>query len=172
MKKILIIGAVLIMILMNYKDDNIIIPTSSLRFRVIANSNNIDDQNIKNGIERSLESYLIDLTKTASSAQNAKQIMLDNKSKIEEHIDKYLTENKINQTYKLSIGNNYFPTKKYKGITYNAGHYDSVVLTLGRGNGLNWWCVIYPPLCLLDHQESTPTEYTFFVKELLEKYNI
>ena len=49
--------------------------------------------------------------------------------------------------------------------------YESLVITLGSGNGDNFWCVLFPPLCLLEENDTTSdVEYSFFVKELLNKY--
>ena len=67
---------------------------------------------------------------------------------------------------------NYFPQKEFKGVTYEEGYYESLVVTLGSGSGDNWWCVLFPPLCLLEAEESEKddVEYQFFVKELIDKY--
>ena len=74
--------------------------------------------------------------------------------------------------YKINYGYNYFPKKKYKSVTYKEGMYESLVITLGTGEGDNWWCVLFPPLCLVEADESTvgDAEYTFFIKEIIDKY--
>ena len=50
--------------------------------------------------------------------------------------------------------------------------YESLVITLGTGEGDNWWCVLFPPLCLVEADENTTSdaEYTFFIKEIIDKY--
>ena len=53
---------------------------------------------------------------------------------------------------------------------YNEGYYESVVVTLGEGLGDNWWCVLFPPLCMIEAEESTDVEYTTIVKEVIDKY--
>ncbi len=74
--------------------------------------------------------------------------------------------------YNISYGNNFFPSKTYKGIKYPAGYYNSLVITLGQGIGENFWCVMYPPLCLIDESKNTTDiEYKSYVKEVLLKYN-
>ena len=65
---------------------------------------------------------------------------------------------------------NYFPEKEYKGTIYEEGEYESLLITLGSGEGNNWWCVLFPPLCLIEAEESEEVEYSFFIKELFEKY--
>ena len=57
-------------------------------------------------------------------------------------------------------------------MTYPAGYYESLVVTLGSGAGDNWWCVLFPPLCLLEAEETNTDdiEYKSFVQEMIEKY--
>ena len=70
----------------------------------------------------------------------------------------------------FNLGLNYFPEKEFKGITYDEGYYESLVITIGEGKGDNWWCVLFPPLCMLEAEESTDVEYKSFVKEIVDKY--
>ena len=84
-----------------------------------------------------------------------------------------LNKDKLNISVEnnVSYGYNYFPRKVYKNIIYESGMYESLVITLGSGNGDNFWCVLFPPLCLLEENDTTSdVEYSFFVKELLNKY--
>lgn len=171
MKKILIILSIIILIIISTKEESIIIPESSIRFRVIANSNSLEDQTNKAKISKNLSSYITELIKNSNNTLEAKEIINENYNNIESYVENYLDVNNINEKFNLSIGRNYFPKKSYKGITYNAGYYDSIVLSLGQASGVNWWCVMYPPLCLLD-EEMEEYEYTSLVQELLNKYNI
>lgn len=170
MKKVLIIVAILIVIIINNNTENIIIPESSIRFRVIANSNTLEDQVIKNNISKELSSYLNNLVSNAKSKDEANEIINSNYLNIKSFIDNYIDANNINKVYDLSIGRNFFEEKSYKGVKYNAGYYDSIVLSLGNKQGINWWCVMYPPLCLIE--ESDDVEYTTLIKDMLNKYNI
>lgn len=174
MKKILIIVAIIMLILINTKERNFIIPDSAIRFRIIANSNSVQDQTIKNNLEKKLETYLYEIVKDASNSNDAKSKLLNNYQNIEKYVQNYMDINNINSNFKISIGNNYFPNKVYKGVTYEAGYYDSIVVSLGHSQGVNWWCVIYPPLCLIDtkEKESNDIEYTSIVKEILTKYKM
>lgn len=171
MKKVLVVVAGIILILVNKNNkDDIIIPDASIRFRVIANSNSIEDINEKNKISKYLDKKIFSYISNSSNVEMAKENLINNRNNILSLIDTYLLENKINMEYDLSIGKNYFPTKYYKGIKYDAGYYDSIVLKLGNSSGMNWWCVIYPPLCLIDETDKTDIEYTTIVNELMEKY--
>ena len=57
-------------------------------------------------------------------------------------------------------------------VLYNKIHTptESLLITLGEGKGDNWWCVLFPPLCLVEAEESSEVEYKFFIQELIEKY--
>ena len=70
----------------------------------------------------------------------------------------------------ISIDNKNISIKDYVGVKYPEGEYESLVITLGEGKGDNWWCVLFPPLCLVEAEEHTDVEYKFFVKEIIDKY--
>lgn len=171
MKKILIILAIIICVLTINKDESVIIPVNAVRYRIVAASNSINDQITKNELSKEVEKYLYELTSKSTSSEETKDILLKNKDNIDEFINNYLKTNNIKQSFTVSIGRNYFPKKNYKGIEYDAGYYDSIVINLGKATGLNWWCVIYPPLCLID-EDTTDVEYTTLASEILEKYKM
>jgi len=163
---VLIIIAALIIVLVKNKQDDIIIPKESIRIRIIANDNNEISVNEKIKVKKSVEKELYSLLKNANSSDEARKIINDNLDKLNLIID----EN-TNQKYEMNFGNNYFPKKIYKGIIYEEGFYESLVITLGNGKGNNWWCVLFPPLCLFESNENTnDVEYKFFIKELIDKY--
>ena len=64
---------------------------------------------------------------------------------------------------------NYFPEKEYKDIVYEEGYYESLVVEIGEAKGDNWWCVLFPTLCLLDSEQTDDVEYKIGVIELLEE---
>ena len=78
---------------------------------------------------------------------------------------------KYNIPYSINYGLNYFPEKNYKGITYEAGEYESLVISLGEASGNNWWCIMYPPLCLLEKNTSQneKTEYKSYLWEIISQ---
>ena len=163
MKKIVfLVISVIIGILVYQKSDEIIIPSYAIRVRIIANSNNIKDlyekENIKENIKNDLYK-LIDKATSSIEADNAISNNLD-------YIDKLISKN--TNDYKISYGLNHFPKKSYKGVVYPEGEYKSLVITLGSGLGDNWWCVLYPPLCLIDEDKSESVEYRLFVEEILK----
>ena len=88
--------------------------------------------------------------------------------------ERLIKETLVNLNYDteftINFGNNYFPDKEYKEVLYEKGYYESLVVTLGKGEGDNWWCVLFPPICTLEVEENKDIEYKIFVKELFEKY--
>ena len=164
MKKIiLIIVAFIIGILLYKKDELVIIPNEAIRIRIIANSNDIKDLVEKKHLKEDIEDDIYELIKDANSIDDAREILNDNLNKIDSII-----KSKIDTNYELDYGINYFPKKVYRGIMYEAGNYESLVITLGEGLGNNWWCVLFPPLCLIDENETTTdVKYKLYVEELL-----
>lgn len=167
MKKIIVILFLIlsISIIINEKE-SIIIPKNSIRLRIIANSNTIEDQSTKLSIKKDISTYLYPLLEDTTSIKEARNIISSNISYLEEILDKYNVE------YSINYGDNYFPKKIYKGITYPSGTYESLVINLGDAVGKNWWCVLFPPLCLLDENTSfSDKEYRFFLYDLINNIN-
>lgn len=169
MKKIMILIFILLIYvgISNYAKKNNLIPKDAIRIRVVANSNSPIDQEIKKEVKSNLEPYLYNLLSQASNVDMAKNLISLNINNIKNNID-YTLKNR--QDYKINFGKNYFPMKVYKGITYDEGIYDSLLVTLGDGLGENWWCVLFPPLCLLEAKDYTDIEYSTYVGELINKY--
>lgn len=147
------------------------IPDDAIRIRVIANSDSEYDQEKKQQIKTEVQLYMQDKLKEAKTTEEARHIIKSNLDNLNNNLNKYLRQIDYNQTYNINFGLNYFPQKKYKGIVYKEGLYESLLITLGEGKGKNWWCVLFPPICLLETEEETSEiEYKSFVKELIEKY--
>ena len=166
MKKIIIILFVLTILLVGKNDTKeILIPDKAIRFRIVANSNSIEDQQEKMIIKEKLEKEIYELI-NKEKTENIENALQNNMDKIKEIIDSY------NVSYDINYGLNYFPVKHYKGVLYPAGNYESLVITLGEGLGDNFWCVLFPPLCLLDNeaQDTSEVEYQLYVKKLLDKF--
>lgn len=169
MRKYLIIIAVIIMTLCFYKNEEVIIPDNSIRFRVIANSNSIKDQQVKKEIVKSLNNEIEKISSNSNNIEEARINIQKDIPNIYKQIDN--TKTSLNYTKKIDVkyGNNYFPKKTYKGVTYNEGEYESLVITIGDGIGKNFWCVLFPPLCNVDDTKED-VEYVSLIKEILNKY--
>lgn len=148
------------------QDESIIIPNQAIRFRVIANSNSLEDQTEKMIIKDQVEKEIYNLINGAQNVSEVRTLLQENMSVIEQIVDDY------NVPYEISYGNNYFPTKSYKGVLYQAGNYESLVITLGEGVGNNFWCVLFPPLCLLENSEEdiSDVDYQLYVQKLIQGF--
>lgn len=172
MKKIIFVLIFISMFFLagNIGEAKVIIPDEAIRLRVIPNSNSEYDQSIKTKVKNNLQKNIFDLLKKTNNIEEARQIIDSNLLMIENNIENLLKEEKYPLNYKVNFGYNYFPSKEFKGVTYDEGYYESVVVTLGEGKGDNWWCVLFPPLCLIEAEESDEVEYTSFVKTVIDKY--
>lgn len=167
MKKIIVcLFIVTVLVLVNKEEIKVLIPEDAIRFRIIANSNSIEDQKEKIEIRNELEPIIGDILTNSTTKEETKTEINNNLYKINHVIDKF------NTTYDVNYGLNFFPEKNYKGVTYKEGNYESLVITLGDGLGDNWWCVLFPPLCLLEANETNydVITYTSYIQELINKY--
>lgn len=168
---ILIISIVLFyMFLGNTVVQKKLIPDDAIRIRVIPNSNSEYDQNMKLLVKEELQQDMYNLLKDVKGVQEARSVINNNLETINKQVDTIFTNNGYDMNYSINFGLNYFPEKEYKGVKYEEGYYESLLVTIGEGAGSNWWCVLFPPLCLIEAEESTEVEYTSFVKELVDKY--
>lgn len=170
MKKILvIIGVILFLLSINYNNkEEVFIPKDSIRFRIVSNSMNEVDLKTKQELKSYIEDYVYDIVSDAKSSEEADELLVNNLEKIGKHINQYLNSN----NYKIDYGINYFPRKVYKGVVYEEGMYKSLVITLGDGKGSNWWCVLFPPLCLLDENKTTAdVDYQLYVARIIKVFN-
>lgn len=168
MKKVLIIISIIVLNLSLHKESKTIIPNESIRFRIIANSNEKYDQEIKREILNNLTSE-ITRTNNFTNIEETRQYIKNELPVFNKTVEKTLIENNYKKDFNISYGKNYFPKKTYKNINYEEGEYESLVITLGEGNGDNFWCVLFPPICLVDETEEN-VEYDSIIKKVLNKY--
>ena len=165
-KAIVFLFVIMVIVLMINmpKKETVVIPKESIRFRLIANSNSIEDQRFK----MKLNSIILPMIQSIADESNT-----IGETRI--NLKKALPSKRISEytdDFAISFGSNYFPEKVYKNVAYNAGEYESLVITLGEGKGDNWWCVMFPPLCLLEAKESDVDDvtYTTYIKKIINKY--
>lgn len=173
MKKILIIICIILiftLVSQNVNADSVMIPDEAIRFRVLANSNSVYDQEVKMNVAMSVQDEIYDILKNEQNMDSARTTLQENIPRIETVVERIFREKNYMNTFKVEYGYNYFPEKEYKGVKYSEGEYESLLITLGEGKGDNWWCVLFPPLCLIEAEESSEVEYKFFIQELIEKY--
>lgn len=165
-KVIVVLFLVSLAFIFSNHDEEIIIPNNAIRFRVIANSDSVEDQMKKMEIKSAVEKEVYALINGENNAIEVRNIIEDNMDTIKDIVEEY------NVPYNINYGNNYFPSKTYKGVMYPAGNYESLVITLGDGVGANFWCVLFPPLCLIDNskEDISDVDYQLYVKKLLKGF--
>lgn len=124
------------------------ISTKVLRMHVLANSNSINDQRlkiaVKNNILKSTQELFIDCDNLEESIEIAQSNTELIKASAQEVIKKY------NKKYdvKVYVDNEFFDVREYKDFTLPSGNYNTVKIVIGEGKGKNWWCVMYPAVCI------------------------
>lgn len=169
MKKIfLVIGAVLTIFVLYNKvyASYVVIPDNSIRLRVIPNSNSSFDQAMKFNVKSYLESDVYNLFEGVSNIDDARKIIYNNLDDINNNIQFIFDKYGYDMDFEVLYGDNYFPKKVYKGVTYEKGIYESLVVTIGNGEGDNFWCVLFPNLCIVDEGNVS---YSSLVKEIIDK---
>ena len=150
---------------------NVIIPDEALRIRVIANSNEEQDQKLKDLVKEELQTELYSLLKKTKGIDNAREKINSNLSFIDSRVNNVLTRENSHLNYKINYGYNFFPAKEVNGVVHKEGYYESLIVTLGSGRGNNWWCVLFPPLCSLEKRENLEkVEYQLFVSRIINKF--
>ena len=170
MKKLFIILSIVISIIIyNKEQKKLIIPSNSIRIRIIANSNNIEDQVIKLKVKNNVEKELYQRLGNTKNISDARKIISEDLN----NINNIVKTTAKSDNFTINYGYNYFPEKNLYGVKYNEGNYESLVIKLGVAEGNNWWCVLFPPLCLLDVNKNEKNNVTYKSKvlEILKDYN-
>lgn len=141
------------------------IASSVFRLHVIANSDSSEDQNLKYKVRDNLLEYMNEICKDCSSKEEAINLVEENKDVFKQIALDTIKENSYSYDVNISIGNFEFPTKNYGDISLPAGFYDALRVEIGKAQGQNWWCVMFPPLCFVDISSGVVPEES---KELME----
>ena len=130
-----------------------------VRFHVIANSDSDEDQNLKLQVrDYVLNNLQSDLSQNITSREEVSEYINNNMKQIEGWTAEALDLYNSNYTYRVSLGIKHIPAKYYDDLYFPAGNYEALTITIGKGEGQNWWCVVFPPLCLVNEQTSETTE--------------
>ena len=130
----------------------------TLRLHILANSDKSEDQALKLEIrDRVLKKYG-ELLKTGSSITEAKKSVEGLLPEIERDAKVWINELGYDYDAKATLGVEWYETREYDDFTLPAGYYSSLRIIIGEGAGQNWWCVMYPPLCIEMASESAPAD--------------
>jgi stage II sporulation protein R len=129
-----------------------------LRFHVLANSNCSADQKLKLKVRTQLLNLIYDDLGENASLKETKSFVLSHKKALEEKAEQYMNHLGYHYSAHMKLTNCYFPKKIYGDMVFPCGNYEALQVTLGKGRGHNWWCVLYPPLCFVDSSYAVVPE--------------
>ena len=142
--------------------------TEYLRIHIRANSNLSVDQDIKYRIKDEIVNFLTPIIFSCNVKKDFEKKLEENLVNIECIANKFLAQNNFDYKAKARIDNEYFPVRSYDNLTLENGYYDALIVDLGSGEGDNWWCVVYPPLCFLN--SNADYCYRSRIVEIIKKY--
>ena len=126
------------------------IAPSLLRFHILANSDSPADQQVKLEVRSLILDYIQELLPDRQGKEETIRCLREQKAAIEETASQYLAQRGYPYKAALEITRCYFPTRVYDNMVIPCGQYDAARITLGKGDGHNWWCVLYPRFCFVD----------------------
>lgn len=126
------------------------IPEESIRLRILANSDSPRDQWVKREVRDAIMSQMESWAVGPQSLEEARGTIGTHLPELQQLVGQTLQANDAQYPFTVELAEVPFPAKVYNGKTYPAGNYESLRVTLGVGDGQNWWCVLFPPLCFVD----------------------
>lgn len=139
-----------------------------IRFHVLANSNEQYDQNLKLLVRDEVFDYASEITSDIDDKSSAYDILSQNLYEIEMIATNIVHENGYDYSVDVSLEQEYYPQKDYEDFSLPAGQYLGLKVKIGKAEGDNWWCVVFPPLCnqlAYDTKNLTDEEIDFITNE-------
>lgn len=171
MKKIGVVISIVVILLIvilgtTYKQVN----KDYLRIHIRANSNAEVDQLVKYKIKDEIVVTLTPYIANCESFDDVKIVISANLDLIDLVANNVLKQNGFNYTAKSKLCQEEFPTRTYNGYTLEQGFYDAIIVELGRAEGDNWWCVVYPPLCFTNACTGKNVVYKSRILDLINNF--
>ncbi|MDF2909023.1 MAG: hypothetical protein K0R34_4344 [Herbinix sp.] len=158
---LLIAGASTLLINGNAKADTSIqegIAQKVLRFHVIANSDTEEDQKLKLTVKETLVESLTPRLIHINDITKVKAIVTEQLDTIRETAAQVIQQQGYDYNVTVSLEKCYFPLKTYGNYAFPPGYYEALRVRIGKAEGKNWWCVMFPPLCFVDETYSIVDE--------------
>lgn len=159
---ILLVGAQLLVHFGYMKADAkeaLVIPDEAIRLRILANSDSKEDQELKRKVRDEVKAQIDGWVEDLTSFEEARHVIESRIPELEQTVAKTLEREGSDETFQVEFGKQVkFPTKMYGNFIYPAGEYEAVLITIGEGEGANWWCVLFPPMCFLDFSSGTAVQ--------------
>lgn len=128
-----------------------VIPDEAIRLRILANSDSEEDQAIKRLVRDRVNEEVTSWVAHMTDIEEARNLIENNIDEVEAVVGEVLEEEGAADSFTVEYGKNIlFPAKIYDNFLYPQGEYEAILITIGEGEGSNWWCVLFPPLCFLD----------------------
>lgn len=121
-----------------------------IRFHVIANSDGKADQELKLKVRDEVLKYIQPILKESTSIEESRIILTEKNEEILKIAERVIEENGYDYKVQSTLSKEYFPVKTYGNITLPQGQYEAYRIIIGSGEGQNWWCVMFPPICFVD----------------------
>lgn len=125
-----------------------------IRFHVIANSDSDEDQELKFKVRNRVLAKVQNALEGSQGAAQTREYIEENLEEIEACALQCVRAEGYDYNVRARIGVTAIPPKEYDDVYFPAGNYEALTITIGEGKGQNWWCVVFPPLCLVDASES------------------
>ena len=144
-----------------------------LRLHVLANSDSEEDQTLKLKVRDAILERSSELFGKSESIEEAAESINANIDAITEVARKVIAENGYDYPVSVTLTNEHYPTRSYEALSFPSGEYLSLRVMIGEAEGQNWWCVLFPPLCLSAATDKTVAEDAFISVGLTgEQYRI
>lgn len=124
------------------------ISTKVLRMHVLANSNSINDQRLKIAVKNNILKSTQELFTDCDNLEESIEIAQSNTELIKASAQEVIKKYNKNYDVKVYVDNEFFDVREYKDFTLPSGNYNTVKVVIGEGKGKNWWCVMYPAVCI------------------------
>ena len=146
-------------------------PADYIRIHVRANSDGKEDQTVKLAVRDAIVQYLAPLSAGVADKGKMWELLQSKIGEIERTANDTLRSCGYAYGSRVSLRNERFPEKSYGDLTLPAGDYDALIVELGTGEGQNWWCVAFPPLCFIAAEETgkEDIEYRSWLAEFFRK---
>jgi stage II sporulation protein R len=122
------------------------IPDQAIRFRVLANSDSMVDQALKQQVRKAVIQAMDPWVTQVKSKKQEQALIRQHMPELNQTVDQVLRANRMSYGQKVELAQVAFPSKGFGNTVYPAGNYEALRITLGKGEGHNFWCVLYPAL--------------------------
>ncbi len=142
------------------------IRSDTLRLHILANSDSEEDQKLKLKVRDAILEKSPTLFEGSASLEDAVRSAEECLSEIQSTAEEEIFANGYNYNVKVYLCDMYFETREYEDFTLPAGKYKAVRIEIGKAEGKNWWCVLFPALCIPASQDSAQIDEVFSESEI------